>query len=52
MRIGRSCIEQMRWGQNSMDEILAPVEGYYEDVFRIDVTGLHTCAMLMIWPVM
>lgn len=40
MRIGRSCIEQMRWGQNSMDEILTPVEGYYEDVFRIDVNWL------------
>lgn len=40
MRIGRSCIEQMRWGQNSMNEILAHVEGYYEDVFRIDVNWL------------
>ena len=40
MRIGRSCIEQMRWGQNSMDETLTPVEGYYEDVFRIDVNWL------------
>lgn len=40
MRIGRSCIEQLRWVQNSMDEILAPVEGYYEDVFRIDVNWL------------
>lgn len=40
MRIGYSCIEQMRWKQNSIDEILVPVEGYYEDVFRIDVNWL------------
>lgn len=40
MRIGHSCIEQMSWVQNSMDDILAPVEGYYEDVFRIDVNWL------------
>ena len=40
MRIGSSCIEQLRWVQNSMDDILATVEGYYEDVFRIDVNWL------------
>ena len=40
MRIGHSCIEQMHWEQNSIGEILAPVEGYYEDVFRIDVNYL------------